>query len=74
MSTKDKTRQKLVDSMRRTKASAQEKSGTDTETTVTKNTPVPETKTPVRQPAESRTTQKQVQTDPYQSARRIWPD
>ena len=78
MTTNDKTRQKLMDSMRKTKAPA----NTDTKSTVavskasnsasdensqTKNTSNAKKKTVVKD-------NKQVTVDPYQSKGRIWPD
>lgn len=74
MSKKEKTRQKLVDSMRKTKVSAQEKSSSDAVTTIAKDKTASETKTVVRKPAVSTTSQQTKHTDPYQSGRRIWPD
>ncbi len=80
MSDNDKTRQKLVDSMRRTKVSATKKAApkASVETKkapATKPTPAAK-KAPVKKApakAAAKVTSK-VAVDPYQSVRRIWPD
>ena len=76
MSSKDKTRQKLVGSMRKTKADA----GIGTENTEEKKVSpdLPKAK-PAKQPVarESRrqsTRPESAQGDSYQSGRRVWPD
>ncbi|MGW8246631.1 MAG: hypothetical protein ACWGOV_00860 [Acidiferrobacterales bacterium] len=75
MSSKDKTRQKLVGSMRKTKAEA----GIGAETEETKVSPdLPKPK-PAKQ-AEPRETRREWTSpasskgDRYQSGRRVWPD
>jgi len=77
MSTKsDKTKEKLLSSMRRTKAGASESpaspattvSNTSAEKTPAKATPAAKTKVPAKAPT------KAPSTDSFQSGRRIWPD
>ncbi len=85
MTNTDKTRQKLVDSMRKTKAEA----GTEADTSPTKASAPKAKKTRVQRastkPASDagRITTKpsarsakptQTPSDPYQGARRVWPD
>jgi len=79
MSSKDKTRQKLMESMRKTKAVS---SGTKKDTDMSTK---PRVNTPVKKKAKKTTTKKTTQqkvtaqtqnpvVDPYQSVRRVWPD
>jgi len=76
MATNDKTRQKLVDSMRRTKAPA---ATSPVETTTKKETIAP---TASSQPKSATKVQKKAapkaatkpSIDPFQSQGRIWPD
>jgi len=79
MSTKsDKTKEKLLSSMRRTKAGASESpaspattvSNTSAEKTPAKATPAAKTKAPAKAKAPT----KAPSTDSFQSGRRIWPD
>ncbi|MCG6975689.1 MAG: hypothetical protein LJE56_04690 [Acidiferrobacterales bacterium] len=76
MSSKDKTRQKLVGSMRKTKADA----GIGTENAdETKASPdLPEPKPPkqpaAREPKRESTKPVSAKGDSYQSGRRVWPD
>jgi hypothetical protein len=75
MSTKDKTRQKLMGSMRKNK----EVAGIGTDSTQAK-TPVVspdvsgQTKQPVISKARGTTTQDTLKRDAYQTGRRVWPD
>lgn len=76
MSSKDKTRQKLVGSMRKTKADAGIGVGDAEETKVRPGLPQP--KLP-RQPVARETRRESPKTDQlkgdrYQSGRRVWPD
>ena len=75
MSSKDKTRQQLVGSMRKTKAEA----GIGNETEDTKVSPDLPTPKPPKQAApretkRERTSPASVKGDLYQSGRRVWPD
>ena len=79
MSTTDKTRQQLVDSMRKTKAGAAGK------TAAGSNSPRPvkktagTTKKPAATPAAKRSAKTEAGSrpemrDPYRAGRRVWPD
>ena len=81
MSSTDKTRQKLMDSMRKTKAGSTSKSGTPKSDTKASSSaaqskpaakpaakPAPAKRKPARQPV------KKGGGDPYQVGRRVWPD
>ena len=87
MTNTDKTRQKLVDSMRKAKAETETETGTDT--SPTKASAPKANKTRVRRASTKpagdagRVTTKpsarsakptQTPSDPYQGARRVWPD
>lgn len=80
MSDNDKTRQKLVDSMRRTKVSATKKAAPKASVESKKATaskPAPAAKkAPVKkaQPKAAAKVPSTVAVDSYQSGRRIWPD
>ena len=68
MTTSDKTGDKLVQSIRKTKAGASPATPKPRTTTTRK-------KAPARAAAKPRTTAKaKTTTDPYQSGRRVWPD
>jgi len=76
MSSKDKTRQKLVGSMRKTKAEAGIGAENSEETNVSPDLPKPQ---PAGQDVNRETKRKSTKPDPasgdgYQSGRRIWPD
>ena len=73
MSTTDKTRQKLMESMRKTKAAASNK--TDSNKPTSAPVAAPKTKPVSRQKDPKKQSVKvQPGSDPYQSGRRIWPD
>lgn len=76
MSSKDKTRQKLMDSMRKTKAGSTKKDQEVDKKTKTKpqdNKPVKnKTKKPTK--AKMSTDTQKLSIDPYQTTRRVWPD
>ena len=80
MSDNEKTRQKLVDTMRRTKVSATKKAAPKTKVEAKKEPatkPAPAAKkAPVKkaQPKAAAKVTSPVAVDPYQSGRRIWPD
>lgn len=80
MSTTDKTEEKLLNSMRRTKAAAVDKSAKP-ESTVARASQNTTAKPAQRARRKSTTASKpgagaasSGQADPYQSGRRIWPD
>lgn len=72
MTSNDKTRQKLVDSMRKTKVAANNKT-TATDTKVKSATSAEQPKTKKAEKANKKTMPK-VSVDPYQSRGRVWPD
>jgi hypothetical protein len=83
MNSKDKTRQKLVDSIRKTKSDSREKSSAATtrQAKTSKAVPKRKTTTRVRKAPEKKVTTAsapikpaQKQNDQYQSGRRVWPD
>lgn len=73
MTANDKTGQKLVDSMRKTKAAAADKAGAQTSRAPAKKATRPQAR---KKAAARRTanTSRQRRGDPYQSGRRVWPD
>ncbi len=80
MSSNDKTRQKLVDSMRRTKVGASQKAAPGTKVEAKKEPakkPAPAAKRAVvkkpQQKAAAKVTRAET-ADSYQAGRRIWPD
>ena len=85
MSTADRTKQRLVDSMRKSKTSAAKKPSATTRTTAPKKA-APAKKATPRRPAKTLAQSHpvsaaamvavtwQISTDPYQSDGRIWPD
>jgi hypothetical protein len=80
MSDNEKTRQKLVDTMRRTKVSATRKAAPKTNVEA-KAEPATKPATADKKPAVKKPQQKaaakvtsQKAVDPYQSRRRVWPD
>jgi len=76
MSTNDKTGEKLLASMRKTKADAADKSGAEkaenqaASKQEAPSSPPPKKKAPAKRGGRGRTSGG----DPYQSGRRIWPD
>ena len=80
MSSTDKTRQKLMDSMRKTKAGSASKSDTPTTKSDTKTSSNAGQTKPAAKPAAARrkpAARQQVRKgggDPYQVGRRVWPD
>ena len=89
MTTADKTKQRLVESMRKSKSSAARKPSTGTRTAASKKAAPAKKTTPRRAPAKAARPAAQpgplsaavmtavtwqVSTDPYQSHGRIWPD
>ena len=76
MSSKDKTRQKLVGSMRKTKADAGLDTGDAEETKVSPDLPRP--KPPKQAVAQENRRESanpgRAKGDPYQGGRRVWPD
>ncbi len=83
MSTKDKTRSKLMESMRKTKASANSTSETKSTKAAASSKPAASApkKAPARKPAPrpaagsgNYSSRGMVQGDSYQAGRRIWPD
>lgn len=80
MSSNDKTRQKLVDSMRRTKVGATQKATPKTKVEAkepaTKAAPAAKKATVKKKPQQKATAKvtSTVAIDAYQSGRRIWPD
>lgn len=76
MTTNDKTRQQLVDTMRKTKAGATKKKPVAADSKTTKGDIQPAKKTaekPVKRP-DSTLKKRNSQADPYQIGRRVWPD
>ena len=77
MTTTDKTRQKLMDSMRKTKASstsaapAKKKRVTRKRVATTREST---SSTPAKQARHASEDSPQASTDPYQRGRRVWPD
>jgi hypothetical protein len=79
MNSNDKTRQKLVDSMRKTKVSATKKAAPKAKVAPKEpaSKPAPAaSKRAVKKPQQKATTaaSSPVNADQYQSGRRIWPD
>ncbi len=83
MTNADKTKEKLLDSMRRSKSGAARKQSAGTSTTTTKKTsarraPAKAKATAQKQRAPEATVMmavtQQTSNDPYQSSGRIWPD
>ncbi len=75
MSSNDKTRQKLMESMRKTKTGANENSPAAESETKSKPTKVASKKTNITATKEVAKTISNANPDPYQSARRrVWPD
>lgn len=79
MTAKDKTRQKLVDSMRKTKGTASDKPTPSAKQTSATNTdsqskPSRQPSPPAKQAQRIPASNQQHGTDPYQSGGRIWPD
>ena len=86
MTTADKTRQRLVESMRKSKSGAARKPSTTTRAAATKKAAPAKKATPRRAPAKPAAPARQlsmavmtavtqqISTDPYQSHGRIWPD
>ncbi|WP_125180863.1 hypothetical protein [Thiohalobacter thiocyanaticus] len=74
MSEADKTGDKLVASMRKTKAGAAQAAGTQqkSRTASRGSKPAAARKTPARKTGAP--PRAEVEADPYQSGRRIWPD
>ena len=76
MSSKDKTRQKLVGSMRKTKADAG--IGTENADEAKVSADLPKPKPPqqhvAREPKRESTKPVSAKADSYQSGRRVWPD
>jgi len=77
MSSTDKTRQKLMESMRKTKAGSASKSDTTT-TSESKASSAGQSKAAAKPaPAKRKPARKPVPKtggDPYQAGRRVWPD
>ena len=89
MTNTDKTRQKLVDSMRKTKAETETETKTETDTSPPKTSAPQAKKTRARRastkpasdapsvsakPSTRSAKPAQTPSDPYQGARRVWPD
>ena len=81
MSTKDKTRAKLMDSMRKTKASASAQTHQSTTASAPKAEAKPAASKPAPKPAARKPAPKAASggyssrgSDAYQSGGRIWPD
>jgi hypothetical protein len=78
MSSKDKTRAKLMGSMRKTKADAGIGTDKKSESTAASQAAAPESAKPAAKKASSRATRtsqpRTMSTDGYQSGRRVWPD
>ncbi len=80
MATNDKTRQKLVDTMRRTKVGASKKATPKTKAQpkqeASKPAPAAKPKPAVQKKQQARPaiTSSPVSGDAYQSTRRVWPD
>jgi len=77
MSSKDKTREKLMGSMRKTKADAGIGTDKKPESTTSSQAAAPKSAKPAQQKASRATTKSQPRTsntDSYQSGRRVWPD
>ncbi len=75
MTTADKTGDKLVQSIRKTKAGASATAPKPRAPAATRNK-APTSKAPASAAAKPRATRKTVSatTDPYQSGQRVWPD
>lgn len=71
MSDSDNTREKLVESMRKTKAEA---ASTPRKKVVTRKRQASRPAAKSTDSVATKTTQSDVAADPYQSARRVWPD
>ena len=80
MSTKDKTREKLLDSMKTTKKVINEQPDTKQEHAKTYATPAAKTRsktrtsTPADKSEKIPSTRPDLASDPYQSRGRVWPD
>jgi len=77
MSSKDKTREKLMGSMRKTKADAGIGAKSKPESTETSQSAAPKTAKPAVEKRGNATQKSQSSTmsaDNYQSGRRVWPD
>jgi hypothetical protein len=80
MSSTDKTRQKLMESMRKTKAGSASKSDTTTTKSDTKASSSASQSKPAAKPAAAkrkpaaRKPAPKSGGDPYQAGRRVWPD
>ncbi len=70
MTTSDKTADKLVQSIRKTKAGASPAAPKTRTTTTRKKAPAAKSRSSTRTTASAKTTT----VDPYQSGRRVWPD
>lgn len=75
MTTSDKTRQKLVDSMRKTKAASGSESGDSSKPAASVGPRAKSRKTGTKGKTKtSPTPSRQGSADPYQAGRRVWPD
>lgn len=77
MTTTDKTRQKLMDSMHKTKASSTSAAPAKNESVTRKRAATakaPNPSTPAKQATQAREDTPQASKDPYQGGRRVWPD
>ena len=80
MTTADKTKQQLLDSMRKSKSGAARKPAAATRAKTTRKTPTRRAAKPAapKRPAAVEAVMsaitRQVSSDPYQSSGRIWPD
>lgn len=77
MSSKDKTRAKLMGSMRKTKADAGIETNMRAEPAATRRAAAPESAKPAvekRSRAAPSPQPRQINSDGYQSGRRVWPD
>lgn len=80
MTTADKTKQKLLDSMRKSKTGAARKPAAATPASATRKSPARRAAKPAapKRPAAAGTSipsiTRQVSSDPFQSNGRIWPD
>ena len=71
MSTNDKTGERLVDSMRKTKAAASGDAPAAKPKTATRKKSAGSTRSRAKKAQES---QSEASRDPYQAGRRVWPD
>ena len=74
MSSKDKTREKLMGSMRKTKADAGIGTASKTEPVASQTTPEPAKSAPQKASRTQSPQPQRVSSDGYQSGRRVWPD